>query len=154
MRVAFYAPLKAPGHPVPSGDRAIARLLLAALERAGATRGWEVDVASRFRSFDGAGDADRQARLRAIGARIADRLVHRYREAPAGRSPGLWFTYHLYHKAPDWIGPVVSERLGIPYLVAEASYAAKQRGGAMAHRTRGGSGGHSARGRYPRPQSR
>ena len=129
MRVAFYAPLKAPDHPVPSGDRAIARLLLAALERAGATRGWEVDVASRFRSFDGAGDADRQARLREIGARIADRLLHRYREAPAGRSPDLWFTYHLYHKAPDWIGPVVSERLGIPYLVAEASYAAKQRGG-------------------------
>ena len=129
MRVAFYAPLKAPGHPVPSGDRTIARLLLAALERAGATRGWEVDVASRFRSFDGAGDADRQARLREIGARIADRLLHRYREAPAGRRPDLWFTYHLYHKAPDWIGPVVSERLGIPYLVAEASYAAKQRGG-------------------------
>ena len=129
MRVAFYAPLKAPDHPVPSGDRALARLLLAALERAGATRGWEVDVASRFRSFDGAGDADRQARLREIGARIAARLLHRYREAPARRSPDLWFTYHLYHKAPDWIGPVVSERLGIPYLVAEASYAAKQRGG-------------------------
>ena len=129
MRVAFYAPLKAPDHPVPSGDRAIARLLLAALERAGATRGWEVDVASCFRSFDGAGDADRQARLREIGARIAARLLHRYREAPAGPSPDLWFTYHLYHKAPDWIGPVVSERLGIPYLVAEASYAAKQRGG-------------------------
>ena len=129
MRVAFYAPLKAPDHPVPSGDRAIARLLLAALERAGATRGWEVDVASRFRSFDGVGDADRQARLREIGARIADRLLHRYREAPAGRSPDLWFTYHLYHKAPDWLGPVVSERLGIPYLVAEASHAAKQRRG-------------------------
>ena len=129
MRVAFYAPLKAPDHPVPSGDRAIARLLLAALERAGATRGWEVEVASRFRSFDGAGGADRQARLRGIGARIADRLLHRYREAPAGRSPDLWFTYHLYHKAPDWIGPAVSERLGIPYLVAEASHAAKQRKG-------------------------
>jgi len=129
VRVAFYAPLKAPDHPVPSGDRAIARLLLAALERAGATRGWEVDLASRFRSFDGAGDAERQARLREIGARIADRLLHRYREAPADRSPDLWFTYHLYHKAPDWIGPVVSERLGIPYLVVEASYAAKQRGG-------------------------
>ena len=129
MRVAFYAPLKAPDHPVPSGDRAIARLLLAALERAGAARGWEVAVASRFRSFDGAGDADRQARLRGIGARIADRLLHRYRETAAGRSPDLWFTYHLYHKAPDWIGPVVSERLGIPYVVAEASHAAKQRGG-------------------------
>ena len=129
MRIAFYAPLKAPDHPVPSGDRTLARLLLAALERAGAARGWKVDVASRFRSFDGAGDATRQARLREIGARIAQRLIRRYREGPAGRSPDLWFTYHLYHKAPDWIGPVVSERLGIPYLVAEASHAAKQRGG-------------------------
>ena len=129
MRLAFYAPLKAPGHPVPSGDRAIARLLLAALERAGAARGWEVDVASQFRSFDGAGDARRQARLRDLGVRVAGRLLRRYREDPDGRRPGLWFTYHLYHKAPDWIGPVVSERLGIPYVVAEASHAAKQRGG-------------------------
>ena len=129
MRIAFYAPLKAPDHPVPSGDRALARLFFAALERAGTARGWEVEVASRFRSFDGAGDAERQGRLRDIGARIADRLIRRYREGPAGRRPALWFTYHLYHKAPDWLGPAVSERLGIPYVVAEASHAAKQTGG-------------------------
>ena len=130
MRVAFYAPLKAPDHPVPSGDRAIARLLLAALRRAGAARGWDVDVASRFRSYDGRGDAERQARLRDIGARLADRLIRRYLEDPAERRPRLWFTYHLYHKAPDWLGPAVSERLGIPYVVAEASHAAKRAGGA------------------------
>ncbi len=129
MRIAFYAPLKAPDHPVPSGDRTLARLLLAALERAGAARGWEVDVASRFRSFDGAGDAARQARLRDTGARIARRLVRRYREGLPDRRPGLWFTYHLYHKAPDWLGPEISARLGIPYVVAEASHAAKQREG-------------------------
>ncbi len=130
MRIAFYAPLKAPDHPVPSGDRTLARLVFAALERAGVARGWEVEVASRFRSFDGAGDAARQARLRDAGARFADRLMRRYGEGPAGRSPDLWFTYHLYHKAPDWLGPAVSERLGIPYVVAEASHAAKQEGGA------------------------
>ncbi|MCY4451352.1 MAG: glycosyltransferase family 4 protein [Immundisolibacterales bacterium] len=129
MRVAFYAPLKAPDHEVPSGDRAIARLLLAALRSAGAARGWEVDLASRFRSFDGRGDQERQARLRDIGTRLADRLIRRYREHPAERRPRLWFTYHLYHKAPDWLGPAVSERLGIPYVVAEASHAAKQAGG-------------------------
>ena len=130
MRVAFYAPLKAPDHPVPSGDRAIARLLLAALRRAGNARGWDVDVASRFRSYDGRGDAERQARLRDIGARLADRLIRRYLEDPAERRPRLWFTYHVYHKAPDWLGPAVSERLGIPYVVAEASHAAKRAGGA------------------------
>jgi len=35
MRLAFYAPLKPPDHPVPSGDRRISRLLIQALERAG-----------------------------------------------------------------------------------------------------------------------
>ena len=130
MSIAFYAPLKAPGHPVPSGDRAIARLFLAALRRAGAAHAWEVEVASRFRSFDGVGDAERQARLREVGARLAERLVRRYRRAPAATRPRLWFTYHVYHKAPDWLGPAVSGRLGIPYVIAEASHAAKQAGGA------------------------
>ena len=130
MRLAFYAPLKAPGHPTPSGDRALARLLLAALARAGEARGWEVELASRFRSFEGAGDAERQARLRGAGARVAGRLMRRYRRRPAGERPALWFTYHLYHKAPDWLGPPVSDRLGIPYVVAEASHAPKQAGGA------------------------
>ena len=130
MRVAFYAPLKAPDHPVPSGDRALARLFVAALTRAGETGGWSVEVASQFRSFDGAGDADRQERLRRIGTRIAGRLADAYRERPADRRPRLWFTYHLYHKAPDWLGPAVSEHLGIPYVVAEASHAPKQAQGA------------------------
>lgn len=130
MRIAFYAPLKAPDHPVPSGDRTLARLLFAALGRAGAARGWEVDLASGFRSFDAAGDAERQARLRDAGTRVAERLMRRYRKEAADRRPCLWFTYHLHHKAPDWLGPRVSEDLGIPYMVAEASHAAKQAGGA------------------------
>ena len=129
MRIAFYAPLKAPDHPVPSGDRTIARNLLAALERAGVERGWEVDVASRFRSFDGAGDGERQARLRELGIRFVVRLLLRYETGPPARRPRLWFTYHLYHKAPDWLGPPIADRLGIPYVVAEASHAAKQAGG-------------------------
>ena len=63
MRVAFYAPLKPADHPVPSGDRQLARALLQAL-RAG---GHETFVASRFRSYDRTGDAARQARLRDAG---------------------------------------------------------------------------------------
>ena len=125
MRIAFYAPLKAPDHPVPSGDRAIARGLLDALRRAGHA----VDVASRLRSYDGAGDAQRQARLARIGERVARRLLARYAR---GTAPQLWFTYHLHHKAPDHVGPAVSRALGIPYVVAEASVAPKQRGGRWA----------------------
>ncbi len=123
MRVAFYAPMKPPDHPVPSGDRRMARLLMAALERGG----HDVVLASRLRSWDDATRPGRQARLRAIGRRTARRLIDRWQATP--RPPEAWFTYHLYHKAPDWIGPPVSAALGIPYVVAEASYAAKQAGG-------------------------
>jgi len=126
MKIAFHAPLKSPDHPVPSGDRQLARELLQAL-RAG---GHDVSVASRFRSFDGAGNAARQARLAALGARIAQRLVARYRRTDD--RPDVWFTYHVYHKAPDWLGPAVTRALGIPYVLAEASIADKRRDGAWA----------------------
>ena len=56
MRIAFYAPLKAPDHPTASGDRLIAGLLVRALARAG----HEVVIVSRLRTFDGAGDRRRQ----------------------------------------------------------------------------------------------
>ncbi|HYC13665.1 MAG TPA: hypothetical protein VEC75_05420, partial [Stellaceae bacterium] len=131
MRIAFYAPLKPPDHPVPSGDRRMARLLLQAIERAG----HETMVAARLRSWDGTGDRGRQERVRALGNRIAARFVARARRDPR-RRPDLWLTYHLYYKAPDWIGPEVAEALGIPYVVAEASLAQKRRGGAwdLGHR--------------------
>jgi glycosyltransferase involved in cell wall biosynthesis len=126
MRIAFYAPLKPPGHPSPSGDRRMARLLIAALRRAG----HEVSLASRLRSHDPGGDPARQRRIAGIGARLAAKLIATWRAVPPSRRPQAWFTYHLYHKAPDWLGPPVSRALGIPYLVAEASYAPKRAGGA------------------------
>ena len=120
-RIAFYAPLKPPDHPVPSGDRMMARALIAALTLAG----HEVTIVSRFRTYD-AGDPARQTRLRDAGARLVERLLRRFARAA---SPELWFTYHLYHKAPDWLGPAVAARLRIPYFVVEASFAPKQAGG-------------------------
>ncbi|MGE5147827.1 MAG: glycosyltransferase family 4 protein [Candidatus Eiseniibacteriota bacterium] len=125
MRIAFYAPMKPPDHPTPSGDVRVARLLIAALRQAGN----RVELASRLRTWDGVGDEQRQERLAKIGARSAERLIQRYRRAPRGARPDLWFTYHLYHKAPDWLGPAVAEALEIPYVVAEASYAPKRAGG-------------------------
>src|SRR5579862_8629012 len=127
MRIAFYAPLKAPNHPVPSGDRRMAQLFFEALRCAG----HEPLLASRLRSFDGRGDAARQARLKAIGERIAARLLRRIDAAPS-MAPELWFTYHIYHKAPDWLGPLVATALAIPYVVAEASYAPRQEAGPWA----------------------
>jgi glycosyltransferase involved in cell wall biosynthesis len=123
MRIAFYAPLKPADHPVPSGDRRVAQLLLAALR----FTGHEAFVASRFRSYDKRGDQLRQTRLASLGACLAERFLRSCQEAPE-TAPELWFTYHLYHKAPDFLGPVIADVLGIPYVVAEASDAPKQAG--------------------------
>ena len=128
MRIAFYAPLKPPTHGTPSGDRRVAGLLMEGLARAGQ----RVELVSTFRSFDGAGDAARQAALRGQGETLARKLAAQWRVAPAEQRPQLWFTYHLYYKAPDWLGPLVSAELGIPYVVSEASYAPKQAGGPWA----------------------
>ncbi|MBV9554704.1 MAG: glycosyltransferase family 4 protein [Alphaproteobacteria bacterium] len=124
MRIAVYAPLKPPDHPTPSGDRQIARLFIAALRLAG----HEPALASHLRSFDPIGRPFRQKRLAAHGREAAGRLIARWR-ARRDSAPQLWFTYHLYYKAPDWLGPAVSAGLGIPYVVAEASFAAKRAGG-------------------------
>jgi len=128
MRIAFYAPMKPPDHPVPSGDRRMARLLMAALRHAG----HRVDIASRLRSRDGIGDPARQARLARAGATTAERLLRRYRAQPAADRPRAWMTYHLYYKAADWIGPAVSAGLGIPYIAVEASLANKRADGPWA----------------------
>jgi len=118
MRIAFYAPLKPPAHPVPSGDRAVARLLCAALQAAGHT----VELASELRSFTPVPDADRLAALRDAAAQERAALRARW---PIGMAPDLWFTYHPYYKAPDLIGPPLAAALGIPYVAAEASWAAR-----------------------------
>jgi len=127
MRIAFYAPMKSPRHPVPSGDRRVARLLMGALRRAGHT----VTLASQLRSWEGAGDATRQRAIARRGAARARDLVAGWRGG-AGPVPDLWFTYHLYHKAPDWLGPAVTAALDIPYVVAEASHAPRRAEGPWA----------------------
>src|SRR5258707_5015676 len=122
MPIAFYAPPNPPDQKPPAGDRRVARLLLAALRGAG----HRPFLASRLRSFDPTGN--NQARLAARGQRAAERLIAQWRAQPE-TAPRLWFTYHLYYKAPDWIGPAISAALGIPYVVAEASFAQKRSGG-------------------------
>jgi len=128
VRIAFYAPMKAPTHPTPSGDRRMAQLIMAALEVAG----HDVQLASTFRSYDGKGVAARQAELETAGHAETEQLIEAWQNLPADKRPDLWVTYHLYHKAPDWLGPAVSAALNIPYVVAEASYARKQARGPYA----------------------
>lgn len=124
--IAFYAPLKSPQHPIPSGDRKIARLFMRALEQGG----FHVELASQLRSFDKLGDGHRQQRLIALAKKEAIRIIRRWQKQ--GFSPQAWFSYHLYYKAPDLLGPIICQTLNIPYIVAEASWAEKRANGAWA----------------------
>ncbi|WP_064685652.1 glycosyltransferase family 4 protein [Rhizobium bangladeshense] len=119
MRVAFYAPMKSPNHPVPSGDRLMARLLIRALELAGHA----VEVVSEFRSYAAAPEA--AAALEPAIRAEDERLRLKWQSAPR---PELWFCYHPYYKSPDPFGPAISAEFAIPYVTAEASYAAKRDG--------------------------
>jgi glycosyltransferase involved in cell wall biosynthesis len=120
MRIAFYAPLKSPYHPVPSGDRLMARLLIRALELAGHT----VDVASEFRSF--AATPEAALHMQRNAGKELERLRQRWAGGPR---PQLWFCYHPYYKSPDLFGPDLCAEFSIPCVTAEASYSPKRDGG-------------------------
>lgn len=112
-RIAFYAPMKSPHSPVPSGDREIARNLMDVIAEGGA----KVDLVSELRIYDKAGDADRQNALRAAARQEVQRLLA---EMPP---VDLWVTYHNYYKAPDLIGPEVARARAIPYVQIESTRA-------------------------------
>lgn len=120
--VAFYAPMKPPDDPVPSGDRTMARALLAALDGAGLG---DVRVISRLRSRDGAGDQTKQNAIFAAAELECERLLH---ETP----PDIWLTYHSYYKAPDLLGPRLSRQWGIPYAIVEGTRASSRLAGPYA----------------------
>lgn len=124
MRIAFYAPMKSPNHPVPSGDRQMARLLVKALEHAGHT----VELASELRSYCNEPDDNHYDSVEAEAAKEVDRLSREWRTS----RPDLWFTYHPYYKSPDLLGPLIARTLRIPYVTAEASYSARRNVGRWA----------------------
>jgi len=119
--LAFYAPLKSPNHPNPSGDREIARSLMQALVFAG----FDPELVSEFRTLEKQGDDAAQAALIAEAHALVPDLIAQGRDA--GWS--VWVTYHNYYKAPDLLGPAVARALGIPFVQIEATRARKRLGG-------------------------
>lgn len=121
MKIAFYSPLKSPNHPVPSGDRLMARLLMKAMTMGG----HDVFVASELRSFLKQPDDPARPSLAEEAEREIETISRHWRQEGA---PDLWFCYHPYYKAPDLLGPELARRFGIAYLTAEASYSPKRNG--------------------------
>lgn len=125
MQIAFYSPLKSPHHPVPSGDRLMARLLIAALERCG----HNVTVVSELRSFLGEATPEAAATLLAAADVERERLSALWQKTGA---PDAWFCYHPYYKAPDLLGPSLASEYGLAYVTAEASYSERRNVGLRA----------------------
>ncbi len=117
MKIAFYAPLKSPDHPVPSGDRLMAQQLLQALELAG----HQVDIASRFRAYCGTPEVPQERGVK------AESEIRRIAKDWADRgAPDLWFCYHPYYKAPDLLGPALCQQFSRPYVTVETSYSRRR----------------------------
>lgn len=125
MKIAFYAPLKSPDHPVPSGDRLMAQLLITALQAAGHT----VEIASTLRAFMREPSSDALPSLRRQAEAEIERIGAAWQRDGA---PDAWITYHPYYKAPDLIGPVLGKAFDIPYVTVETSYSARRNLGAWA----------------------
>ncbi|MDR6103483.1 glycosyltransferase involved in cell wall biosynthesis [Agrobacterium larrymoorei] len=119
MKIAFYCPMKSPNHPVPSGDRLMARLLMQAMRLAG----HEVEVVSELRSFLRQPDGEEADALARDADRERQRILALWKSHGA---PDLWFCYHPYYKALDRLGPHLSRSYATPYVTAEASYSPKR----------------------------
>lgn len=115
--IAFFAPIKPPDHHIPSGDRLIAQNLIKAFELAG----HDVELASRYICYSKRSNPEILTNRKKGALAEAEQLIEHYARLDQSEQPELWVTYHPYCKAPDWIGPLVSKALGIPYITIEAA---------------------------------
>lgn len=129
MRIAFHTPLNLFGDGGISGDRRMARQLVAALE----SLGHSVEPIDSPRGYQRTADACAFARQQGEAAALRETMAAAWQAgAPA---PDLWFTYHNYYRAPDLIGPGIAHLLAIPYVVAEASDSERRATGEWAAQT-------------------
>jgi glycosyltransferase involved in cell wall biosynthesis len=124
MRVLLHTPLKPPDSPVASGDREMARGLARLLERLGHS----VVMPPLSRVAPGVPMFDRHLALQRRARANAQRLIQHWRALPACHPErfDLWLTYHCYYRKPDWLGPIVTHALDIPYVISEASHAPRR----------------------------
>jgi len=115
LRICFYAPFKPLGHAHPSGDLVTAKGIFDFL----INRGHQVIIASSLR-----------CRWIYWKPWLWLKLIWERRQVVQKFSDGaadLWFTYHSYYKAPDLLGPTVSRKLNVPYVIFQGIYSTKRR---------------------------
>ncbi|MCU0560826.1 MAG: glycosyltransferase family 4 protein [Desulfobacterales bacterium] len=115
MKIGFYAPFKPLDHPNPSGDLVTASGLVEYLTACG----HQVAAASSLRC--------RWIYWKPwLWPRVWWERQRATRRFGSGRCD-LWFSYHSYYKAPDMLGPAVSRRLGVPYVLFQGIYSTRRR---------------------------
>jgi glycosyltransferase involved in cell wall biosynthesis len=125
MRILLHTPLKSPDHPTPSGDRAMARALRDVLR----STGHNVHTLDQPRSERGVNEPERQKHERAAAIERYGNLLSAEQQASPRTRIDLGLTYHCYYKRPDWVGANLAREAGIPYVLAEVSYAPKRSDG-------------------------
>jgi glycosyltransferase involved in cell wall biosynthesis len=115
VKIAFYSPLKPITSAKPSGDLMIAKDLVHFFE----SKGHQVEVLSEFTTYRFFAKPRKYLEL----LKELTEIWKRVEDSP----PDLFFTYHLYYKAPDPIGPLLSYFFNRPYVVFEGSYARRPR---------------------------
>lgn len=115
MRIAFYAPPKPIDHKNPSGDLVIGKSLHDFL----CNKGHEIKIASYMR----------MRHITTSPHKWSSLLVEYNRALRRTESfkPDIWLTYHSYYKSPDLFGPLISRKLGIPYVIYQGTFATKYR---------------------------
>ena len=115
MKILFYAPFKPLGHDHPSGDLVTATSIFDFLRR----QGHRVMEASTLR-----------CRWIYWKPWLWLKLIKERRQAVqtfSGTSVDLWLTYHSYYKSPDLLGPAISSKLNIPYVIFQGIYSTKRK---------------------------
>lgn len=105
----------------------MARLFIETLTR----MGHDVTVLSQLRSYNPEGDPGREQQVAADAKQEIEHLTQSWQKDASAR-PDLLFTYHVYHKAADYLGPQLKARFGLPYIIAEPSVAPKRAAGRWA----------------------
>jgi glycosyltransferase involved in cell wall biosynthesis len=115
MRIAFYTPFKPLDHRHPSGDWVIARGLVDYLSGQGCEI-WPVGpLRARWIYWKPWHWPDLIRVLRQSRRQIHQKPVN------------LWLTYHTYYKAPDLLGPYISRKANIPYVIFQGIFSTKRR---------------------------
>lgn len=113
--IFYYTPFKPLDFHQPSGDLTIASGLRAFLQSCG----HQVLVPSKLRTrwiFW-------KPWLWPLVLRDRNRALGLFKHT----KPDLWLTYHTYYKAPDVLGPLVSRKLNIPYVIFQGIYSTKRK---------------------------